>query len=92
VADAGHTAQLHVDLASYSLGIQQGGRIRSVEAEIFRGWAAYKDGHLWASDSPGWGIQVNEELATKYPFRGGPDHLNGEWGAIRRDVGAVTKY
>jgi mannonate dehydratase len=91
VSPVGHTAQLHLDLASYNFGIQEGGVIRGVEAEIFTGCAAYKDGYLWASDSPGWGIEVNEELAAKYPFRDGPEHLNGGWGIIRRDDGTVIK-
>ncbi|HUI42157.1 MAG TPA: enolase C-terminal domain-like protein [Terriglobia bacterium] len=89
VSPVGHTAQLHLDLASTNFGVQEGGIIRGVEAEIFTGCAAYKDGYLWASDSPGWGIEVNEELAAKYPFR--PDPLNGGWGEIRRYDGAIIK-
>ena len=91
VSPVGHTAQLHLDLASYNFGIQEGGIIRGVEAEIFTGCATYKDGYLWASDLPGWGIEVNEELAAKYPFRDRPDHLNGGWGVIRREDGTVIK-
>jgi mannonate dehydratase len=91
VSPVGHTAQLHLDLASYNFGVQEGGVIRGVEAEIFTGCAAYKDGFLWAGDAPGWGIEVNEELAAKYPFRDGPDHLNGGWGEIRRYDGTIIK-
>jgi len=91
VSPVGHTAQLHLDLASYNFGIQEGGIIRGAEAEIFTGCATYKDGYLWASDLPGWGIEVNEELAAKYPFRDRPDHLNGGWGVIRREDGTVIK-
>jgi mannonate dehydratase len=91
VSPVGHTAQLHLDLASYNFGIQEGGVIRGVEAEIFKGCAAYKDGYLWASDAPGWGIEVDEQLAAKYPFREGPDHLNGGWGIVRRSDGTVIK-
>lgn len=91
VSPVGHTAQLHLDLASYNFGIQEGGIIRGVAAEIFTGCAAYKDGYLWASDAPGWGIQVNERLDAKYPFRDGPDHLNGGWGEIRRHDGTIIK-
>jgi mannonate dehydratase len=89
VSPVGHTAQLHLDLTSTNFGVQEGGIIQGVEAEIFSGCAAYKDGYLWASDSPGWGIEVNEELAAKYPFR--PDHLNGGWGEIRRYDGTIIK-
>ncbi len=91
VSPVGHTAQLHLDLASYNFGIQEGGVINGVSAEIFTGCATYKDGYLWASDSPGWGIEVNEQLAAKYPFRDRPDHLNGGWGEIRRLDGTIIK-
>jgi len=80
---------LHLDLASTNFGIQEGGVISGVEAEIFTGCAAYKDGYLWASDAPGWGIEVNEELAARHPFR--PDPLDGGWGEIRRYDGAIIK-
>lgn len=89
VSPVGHTAQLHLDLASSNFGIQEGGIIRGLEAEIFTGCATYKGGYLWASNKPGWGIEVNEELAAKYPFRDGPDHLDGGWGVVRRYDGTV---
>jgi mannonate dehydratase len=92
VSPVGHTAQEHLELASSNFGIHEGGVIRGVEAEIFKGCAAYKDGYLWPSDSPGWGIEVNEQLAAKYPFRDGPDHLNGGLGEIRREDGTIIKY
>lgn len=89
VSPVGHTAQLHLDLASTNFGIQEGGIIRGLEAEIFTGCATYKDGYLWASDRPGWGVEVNEQLAAKYPFRDGPDHLDGGWGEVRHYDGSI---
>jgi len=91
VSPVGHTAQLHLDLASSNFGIQEGGLIRGLEAEIFKGCATYKDGYLWASDAPGWGIEVDEALAAKHPFRDGPNHLDGGWGVVRRYDGTVIK-
>lgn len=89
VSPVGHTAQLHLDLASSNFGIQEGGIIQGLEAEIFGGCATYKDGYLWASDAPGWGIEVDEALAAKHPFRDGPNHLDGGWGVVRRYDGTV---
>jgi mannonate dehydratase len=89
VSPVGHTAQLHLDLASTNFGVQEGGVIRDVEAQIFTGCAVYRDGYLWASDAPGWGIEVNEELAAKFPFRPAP--LNGGWGEIRRYDGTIIR-
>ncbi len=89
VSPIGHMCNLHLDLASYNFGVQEGGVIRGVEAEIFKGCETFKDGYLYANDSPGWGIEVDEKLAAKYPFRA--SNLNGGWGVIRRLDGTVIK-
>lgn len=89
VSPVGHTAQLHLDLASSNFGIQEGGIIEGLEAEIFTGCATFKDGYLWASDLPGWGIEVNEQLAAKYPFKS--SRLDGGWGEIRRYDGTIIR-
>ena len=89
VSPVGHTAQLHLDLASANFGIQEGGDITGVSAEIFKGCATLKDGYLWASDKPGWGLEIDEALAAKYPYKDPPDHLNGSWGEIRRSDGSI---
>ncbi|HSW51400.1 MAG TPA: enolase C-terminal domain-like protein [Bryobacteraceae bacterium] len=95
VSPVGHMCNLHLDLASYNFGVQEGGNIRDVEREIFRGSETFKDGYLYANDSPGWGIEVDEKLAAKYPFgtneRGERGALNGGWGVIRRLDGTVIK-
>ena len=94
VSPIGHMCNLHLDLASVNFGIQEGGVIRGVEAEIFKGCAMFKDGYLYANDSPGWGIEVDEKLAAKYPFGSGGGsrgNLNGGWGVIRRLDGTVIK-
>ena len=91
VSPVGHACNLHLDLASYNFGVQEGGIIRGVEAEIFKGCPTYKDGYLWASDAPGWGIEVDEALAAKSPFRQGRDNLNGGWGDVRRLDGTIIK-
>jgi mannonate dehydratase len=95
VSPVGHTAQLHLDLASYNFGIQEGGLISGVSAEIFKGCATFKDGYLWANAAPGWGIEVDEKLAAKYPYgtneQGERGRLNGGWGDLRSPDGTVIK-
>ena len=94
VSPVGHTAQLHLDLASYNFGIQEGGLIGGVSAEIFKGCATFKDGYLWANAAPGWGIEVDEKLAAKYPYgtnEGDRGRLNGGWGDLRSPDGTVIK-
>jgi len=89
VSPIGHMCNLHLDLASYNFGVQEGGVIGGVTAEIFKGCPIFKDGYLYAHDTPGWGMEVDEKLAAKYPFRAGG--LNGGWGVIRRLDGTVIK-
>jgi mannonate dehydratase len=95
VSPVGHTAQLHLDLASYNFGIQEGGIITGVLAEMFKGCAAFKDGYLWASDTPGWGVEVDEKMAAKFPYganeQGEHGRLNGGWGELRLSDGTVIK-
>jgi mannonate dehydratase len=40
-----------------------------------------KNGYAWASDKPGWGIEVDEKAAAKFPFGSQPsDKTNpGGW-------------
>jgi len=35
--------------------------------EVFEGCAEIRGGFAWANDKPGWGIEVNEKAAKKYP-------------------------
>ncbi len=95
VSPVGHMAQLHLDLASYNFGFQEGGNITGVSAEIFKGCATFKNGYLYANDSPGWGIEVDEKLAAKYPFgagdQGARGNLNGGWGDVRLRDGTIIK-
>ncbi len=61
----------------------------------FRGCPAMKEGYWYANDAPGWGIEVDEKAAAKYPFgsfeQGERKELNGGWGEIRRRDGTVIK-
>jgi mannonate dehydratase len=90
VSPIGHAANLHLDLACYNFGIQEGGRIRGVLAEVFKGCPTWKDGYLYANEAPGWGIEIDEKLAAKYPIREGP--AGGGAYRIRRLDGTVVKY
>ena len=61
--------------------------------EVFEGCPEMKDGYFYPNDKPGWGIEVNEKAAKKYPFgnrdRGPREKLNGGWGVVRRSDGTV---
>jgi mannonate dehydratase len=85
----GHSANLQLDLSSSNFGIQEASLFGERTKEVFPGCPEVRDGAMWSNEQPGLGIDVNEELAAKYPF---PEHpVNGAWPEIRRADGTVQK-
>jgi mannonate dehydratase len=91
VSPVGHMANVTLDLVSYNFGIQEYSAFNQRTQEIFQGCPVMKDGYLWANETPGWGIEVDEKAAAKAPFTAGRGNLNGGWGEIRRRDGTVIK-
>jgi mannonate dehydratase len=91
VSPVGHAANATLDLVSYNFGIQEYSPFNQATREIFDGVPELKDGYVWVSEKPGWGIEVNEKAAAKFPFTPGRGNLNGGWGEIRRRDGTVIK-
>jgi mannonate dehydratase len=90
VSPIGHTAHCHLDLVSHNFGIQEYTPFNQHTQEIFQGCPQMRDGYLWVSEKPGWGIEIDEALAAKYPFTD-TNHLNGGWGELRTLDGTVIK-
>jgi mannonate dehydratase len=85
----GHAANLQLDLSSNNFGIQEASLFGERTKEVFPGCPEIRDGSMWSNEKPGLGIDVNEELAARYPF---PEHpINGAWPEIRRRDGTVQK-
>ncbi len=95
VSPIGHAANVALDLACYNFGIQEYTPFNDRAREVFPGCPVMKDGYLWANEAPGWGIEVDEKAAAKYPygsFEGGDRKpLNGGWGEIRKQDGTIIK-
>lgn len=95
VSPVGHACNVALDLASYNFGVQEYSAFNDATKEVFDGCPVMKNGYLYANEKPGWGIEVNEKLAAKYPFghgeRGERQQYNGGWGEIRRRDGTVIK-
>jgi mannonate dehydratase len=68
VSPIGHAANVALDLASYNFGIQEYTGFNEQAREVFRGALVAKDGYLYANESPGWGIEVDEKAAARFPF------------------------
>jgi mannonate dehydratase len=89
VSPVGHAANLQLDLACHNFGIQEQTVFSEKAREAFPGTPEIRDGMLWSNEKPGLGIDLNEELAGRYPF---PEHpLNGAWPPIRRLDGTVIR-
>ena len=67
VSPVGHACNVHLDLASSNFGIQEWSGFSPLVEEMFPGCPQLKDGYAYVSGRPGWGIDLNEELAAKYP-------------------------
>ncbi len=91
VSPVGHMANVTLDIVSYNFGIQEYTPFNDHTREIFQGCPEMKDGYLWVSEKPGWGIEIDEKAAEKFPFTPGRNGLNGGWGEIRKLDGTVIK-
>ncbi|MCA9894368.1 MAG: starvation-sensing protein RspA [Anaerolineae bacterium] len=63
----GHAANLHLDVWAPNFGIQEWYRPSELEYEMFPGLPEIRNGYLYPNDQPGLGVDINEELAAKYP-------------------------
>ncbi len=68
VSPVGHAANLHLDLACHNFGIQEVIFFGEPLKEVFPGTPELRDGHLWPNDKPGFGIDLDEQKAAKYPI------------------------
>lgn len=95
VSPVGHAANVALDLVSYNFGIQEYSAFNQATQEVFKGCPEMKNGYLYANEAPGWGIEVDEKAAAKYPFgqneRGDRKQYNGGWGEIRKRDGTIIK-
>ena len=67
VSPVGHAANLHLDLWAPNFGIQEWCRFPEIVYEIFPGTPQVRDGYMYPNDKPGLGIDIDEELAAKFP-------------------------
>jgi mannonate dehydratase len=79
----GHCYNVHLDLASPNFGIQEETFFDEQTREVFPGCPEIKGGYMYCNDKPGWGIDIDEKAAAKYPYkvpfetRGNDRYLDG---------------
>ena len=67
VSPVGHAANLHLDLWAPNFGIQEWCRFPEIVYEMFPGTPEVRKGYMYPNDKPGLGIEIDEDLARKYP-------------------------
>jgi len=65
----GHAANLHLDLWAPNFGIQEWCRFSPVFYDMFPGLPEVRNGYMYPNENPGLGIDIDEELAAKYPCK-----------------------
>src|SRR5258708_24407072 len=86
-----HADQIARELASYNVGVHEGGGFPKETQDVFVGCPEVKNGYMLASEKPGLGIDVDEKLAAKFPIPAGPPNFDYSWGTTRRRDGTVIR-
>jgi len=90
VSPVGHACNVHLDLATPNLGIQEARQFTQAEQDVFPGCPELKGGYYHVSDKPGFGIDLDEKLAAKFPAPADPP-FDYHWGTLRRRDGTIVK-
>ena len=86
VGPIGAAASAHVGMAIPNFGIQEWVRHADLTHEVMTGGPWFEDGYLKLPDAPGLGVDINEDLARRYPWE--RKYLP----AIRRADGSMHGY
>jgi len=87
VSPVGHAANAHLDLAIPNFGIQESVRFSDKTKEVFSGCPTIKNGYMYVNEAPGFGVDIDEKLAAKFPL---PEHP-GYWSPVRRSDGTAVR-
>ena len=83
----GHAANLHLDVWAPNFGIQEWCRFEDHVYDMFPGLPEVRNGYMYPNDKPGLGIDIDEELAAKYPC----EDFVEEWTQTRLPDGSPTR-
>jgi mannonate dehydratase len=87
VSPVGMAANIALDVTTSAFGIQEGHAYDERVREVFPGTPVAVGGYLYPSDAPGWGVDLDEGLAARYPPETG---LHERWAArVRRPDGGL---
>jgi mannonate dehydratase len=90
VSPVGHAANVHLDLAVPNFGIQESRSFTQSEQDCFPGCPELRDGYFHAGERPGLGIDINEDVARRFPITDDPP-FDLRWGNYRRRDGTSVR-
>lgn len=90
VSPVGHAANVHLDLVTPNFGIQEARAFSQQEQDVFPGCPQLRNGYYWANDKPGLGIDIDQQLAARFPIKDDPP-FDLQWGNLRRRDGTSVK-
>ncbi len=85
----GQLAAYHLDLSTMAFGIQEENHFLPVVYEMMPGCPETRKGYLYGGGKPGLGIEINEEIAARYPLKDVPQ--GGAYGTDRAVDGSVVR-
>lgn len=87
VSPVGHACNLHLDLATPNFGVQEWPGFSDALREVFPGCPEVRNGYMYPNDRPGFGIDLDEEKAARYPCGTAVD----TWTQTRTPDGTAVK-
>ena len=68
ISPVGMAAAIHLDLAIHNFGIQEYSGYTDRTHEVFQHAFTFTDGHLHPGETPGIGVELDEEMAAGHPY------------------------
>ncbi len=90
VSPVGHCANIALDISCRNFGIQEQTVFPKETQEVFPGCPKIKDGYYWVNEAPGWGIDLDEKLAAKFPPKADTP-FDYNWGNTRKSDGTIIR-
>jgi mannonate dehydratase len=87
VSPVGAAANIALSVTTSAFGILEAHEYPETVHEVFPGTPVVRGGYLYPSDTPGWGVELDERAADRYPPA---PHAHERWSArVRRPDGGL---
>lgn len=87
VSPVGHACNAHLDLAIHNFGIQEAVQFNQATQDVFPGSPTIRNGYMYVNEAPGFGVDLDEELAKKFPYPDRPAY----WRPVRKKDGTSIR-